>query len=44
VLDDRLAYLHAQENAEKEQLGLWVEPKPTAPWDFRRSIKYPKNL
>lgn len=36
VLEDRLSYLHAQEEAEAEQLGLWVDIKPIAPWDFRR--------
>lgn len=34
---DRLDYLHAQEYAENERLGLWVENAPIAPWDFRKS-------
>jgi len=27
----------AQAQAHKEHLGLWVNPSPTPPWDFRRS-------
>lgn len=38
-LKDRLDYLHAQEAAEKTKVGLWVDPKPIAPWDFRRAKK-----
>lgn len=34
---DRLDYLHAQEYAENERIGLWVENAPIAPWDFRKS-------
>lgn len=34
---DRLDYLHAQEAAELSKVGLWVEPNPVAPWDFRKS-------
>ena len=34
---DRLDYLHAQEYAENEQIGLWAESDPIAPWDFRKS-------
>lgn len=36
-LQDRLDYLHAQEAAELSKVGLWVEPNPVAPWDFRKS-------
>jgi endonuclease YncB( thermonuclease family) len=36
-LQDRLDYLHAQEAAETSKVGLWVEPNPVAPWDFRKS-------
>ena len=37
VLDDRLAYLHAQEEAEANKAGLWQDAEPMAPWDFRKS-------
>lgn len=36
-LQDRLDYLHAQEGAETSKVGLWVEPNPVPPWDFRKS-------
>jgi endonuclease YncB( thermonuclease family) len=39
VLDDRLAYLHAQESAEAKKIGLWVDKEPIAPWDFRKQRK-----
>lgn len=41
VLDDRLAYLHAQEDARKAGLGLWIDQSPIPPWDFRKSKKFP---
>ena len=42
-LEDRLDYLHAQEAAEQSKVGLWIEPTPTAPWDFRKSKKQENN-
>ena len=39
VLDDRLAYLHAQEAAENGKTGLWIDYEPIAPWDFRKKRK-----
>lgn len=39
MLDDRLAYLHAEEAAEKNKVGLWGDAKPDAPWDFRKKRK-----
>ena len=38
VLDDRLAYLHAEEDAKNANLGLWVEPNPIPPWEFSKAI------
>lgn len=38
-IEDRLDYLHAQEAAEHSKVGLWVEPTPIPPWDFRKSKK-----
>ena len=35
--EDRLTYLHAQVNAQSTQTGLWVEPNPVAPWDWRKT-------
>jgi endonuclease YncB( thermonuclease family) len=42
VLDDRLAYLHAQETAETRKIGLWIDKQPIAPWDFRKQRKSEK--
>lgn len=39
VLDDRLNYLHAHEAAEADRQGLWVDPKPIPPWEFRKAKK-----
>lgn len=36
VLDDRLNYLHAEEEAMSNQVGLWLHKDPIAPWDFRK--------
>lgn len=37
VLDDRLAYLHAEESAQVSQVGLWADRELVAPWDFRKA-------
>jgi micrococcal nuclease len=34
---DATAYDHAEAQARKEKRGLWADPAPTPPWDFRRS-------
>ena len=36
VLDDRLDYLHAEEAAIKNQIGIWSLQSPIPPWDFRK--------
>jgi endonuclease YncB( thermonuclease family) len=33
---DRSIYADAQESAMKDKKGLWSEPNPIPPWDFRR--------
>lgn len=35
-LDDRLNYLHAEEAAVKNQIGIWSLQSPIPPWDFRK--------
>lgn len=37
--EDRLNYLHAQMDAEKQKIGLWTDPHPVPPWEFRKSKK-----
>lgn len=37
VMDDRLNYLHANESAQADRVGLWVDKEPMAPWDFRKT-------
>ena len=37
VFEDRLIYLHAQQDATEAKLGLWIEPNPIAPWDWRKA-------
>lgn len=39
VLQDRLNYLHAQEDAEKSRVGLWIDSEQVAPWEFRKLKK-----
>ena len=34
--EDRLAYAKAEEDARLAKLGLWRDPSPTPPWNFRR--------
>lgn len=42
VFEDRLDYLHAQEKAKAEKLGLWSENQPIPPWDFRKVVNLTK--
>lgn len=37
VIDDRLAYLHAEEDAQSNRVGLWADKYPAPPWEFRRA-------
>jgi len=38
-VEDRITYSHAQEDAMTAKLGLWAEPNPIAPWDWRKQGK-----
>lgn len=38
-LEDRQSYLAAQEDARASQTGLWVEPNPIPPWDWRKATR-----
>lgn len=33
---DANAYENAQDQAHARRAGLWVDPQPTAPWDWRK--------
>lgn len=35
-LADRAAYAAAERNARRRGIGLWSEPSPQPPWDYRR--------
>jgi hypothetical protein len=37
------AYFEAEDEARKAKVGLWSQPNPTPPWDFRHSGK-PKSF
>lgn len=36
-LDDRLAYTRAEDEARGSGRGLWADPAPVAPWDWRHN-------
>lgn len=36
--EDRLSYARAEVGARRDNLGLWSQAKPLAPWFFRRGI------
>lgn len=37
--EDRITYVQAQQEAEANKTGLWVDPNPIPPWDFRKQKK-----
>lgn len=37
------SYFEAQEAAKKERLGLWRDPHPIAPWEYRRQQREQRN-
>lgn len=37
--DDRLVYAQAEELARVQKVGLWAEPNPVPPWDWRKQNK-----
>ncbi len=38
-VQDRLDYAGAQDDSQKNRLGLWSDANPVAPWDFRKQTK-----
>lgn len=39
VQEDRITYVQAEQKAEANRVGLWVDPNPIPPWDFRKQKK-----
>jgi endonuclease YncB( thermonuclease family) len=33
---DRLLYAHAEDQARQQRIGLWRDPNPTPPWEWRK--------
>ena len=31
-------YYHLESEAKEQRIGLWSQPHPTAPWDFRKTV------
>lgn len=38
-LDDRLSYGRAEETARARRVGLWADPEPMPPWEWRRASR-----
>jgi len=34
---DRVSYARGQQQAQAQKIGIWSQPNPQAPWDFRRN-------
>ena len=43
VAGDQATYSYAQSEARRMAIGLWSEPLPMPPWDYRKSTRAPKN-
>jgi endonuclease YncB( thermonuclease family) len=35
TLEDQRLYAEAEESARSAKIGLWIDPDPIPPWDFR---------
>jgi endonuclease YncB( thermonuclease family) len=40
---DRQLYADAQAGAMRQRVGLWQDPAPTAPWDYRQAKRTPPS-
>lgn len=36
LIEDRTSYSRTQEQAKSAKVGLWIEPNPIPPWDWRK--------
>lgn len=41
--EDRRIYRSAEKEAASARLGLWLDPAPVPPWEWRRRAKNPKS-
>lgn len=41
---DSLLYAHAEEQARQQQIGLWRDPNPTPPWEWRKGGQANEDL
>lgn len=39
LIEERTSYSRTQENAKSARVGLWAEPNPIPPWDWRKGIR-----
>lgn len=37
--EDRAAYAQAEQQAQLDRVGLWRDPRPQAPWDYRAQTR-----
>jgi len=40
---DRLIYARAEEEARGDERGLWADPKPIPPWEWRSGKRLPEE-
>jgi endonuclease YncB( thermonuclease family) len=38
--EDRINYSEAEEISRQQEIGLWTDPNPIPPWDYRSQTKY----
>ena len=41
---DRLLYAHAEDQARQQRIGLWREPNPIPPWEWRKGERIHDDL
>lgn len=39
ALEDRFKYAQAEEYADNNKIGLWIDADPTPPWEYRKLLK-----
>jgi len=40
---DRIEYSEAEREARRKKLGLWSDPNPVPPWDYRKAERERRN-